>query len=112
MTEFSKVISKLKGHEVTNPRVQKNLELLQALRVATEPVTLNADYKTMGSVKFLNRKGLLKYKAKGEDRIVVYPTLLFYYLTLIIKCDTYDVYKQALKLYEVIGDKLNEVKPE
>lgn len=112
MTEFSKIISKLKGHEVTNPRVQKNLELLQELRVATGPVTLNADYKTMGSVKFLNRKGLLKYKAKGEDRIVIYPTLLFYYLTLVMKYDSYTCYKEALKLYFLIGDKLNEVKPE
>ena len=52
---FDGIAEHFKGKEYTNPRVQKNLEVLQLLVEATEPVTLNNDYKTLGSVKFLNR---------------------------------------------------------
>lgn len=99
-----------KGHEVTNPRVIKNLEVLDLIK---DGATFDdCDYQTFGAIKFLNRKGLLKYKKRKEDtnKIVVYPTLLFYYLTLVLKYDTYTVYSESIKLYEKVGDKLNHVK--
>ena len=109
MSEFKKFVSKIMPkHEITNPRVLKNLEVLSCLDGGF--VCKLNDHKTIGAVKFLNRKGLLKYKKGKEDELIIYPTLLFYYLTLVMKYDIHTVYAESIKLYEAVGEKLNDVK--
>ena len=98
-------------HENTNNRVQNNVDIIQLLREATGPTAISKNIKNINSVKFLNRKGLVKYDIK-EDKIKLFPTLLFFYLTLVLKYDSYSVYKECIKLYHIIGDKLNNIKGE
>ena len=111
MGPFRKIVTAINTkHAITNARVLKNLSVLETLAEAKGPIVLDNEYSTFGVLVFLNRKGLLKYKKEGTNKVKIYPTLLFYYLTLVMKYDIYTVYQESIKLYRLIGDKLNDIK--
>ena len=111
MSSFKNIVRAINTkHEVTNSRVLKSLDVLETLTKANGPIVLDNEQSTFGTLVFLNRKGLLKYKKEGTNKVKIYPTLLFYYLTLVMKYDIYTVYQESIKLYRLIGDKLYEIK--
>lgn len=109
MRDFKSIVKQLNGHEVTNPRVLKNLEILG--KIVPGVVTIENTHENFTSIKFLNRKGLLKFKKSPNPKeLFIYPTLLYYYLTLVLKYDIYKVYSESIKLYDTVGERLNDVK--
>lgn len=67
----------------------------------------NSDWK---SIRFLNKRGLVKYYK--TDRTNVYTislTLFCFYLTRIKKYDIARVYSEATKLYNFIGESKNGI---
>lgn len=71
----------------------------------TTTVCTNTDWK---SVKFLNKRGLIKYfKTYQENVIRIEPTLLCLYLTKVMKYDIQETYNEAVKLYNKIGEVKN-----
>lgn len=66
----------------------------------------NSDWQ---SVKFLNKRGLIKYfKAIDPyDAVRIEPTLLCLYLTKVLKYDIEETYNEAVKLYNKIGEVKN-----
>lgn len=67
-------------------------------------ISTNQDWK---SIRFLNRRGLIKYFKNGEVSYSIVPTLFCLYLTKYKKYAIDKVYNEAVKLYNLIGEERN-----
>lgn len=70
-------------------------------------ISTNQDWK---SIRFLNKRGLIKYFKNGEVSYSIVPTLFCLYLTKIKKYDIEKTYNEAVKLYNFIGESKNGYK--
>ena len=74
----------------------------------TTHIISNSDWK---SIRFLNKRGLIKYfKADSKDMYTITPTLFCFYLTKVKKYDIAKVYHEATRLYNFIGENKNASK--
>lgn len=61
------------------------------------------------SVRLLNKRGLIKYYLTDKKNIVtVVPTLFCLYLTVKKKYAIEKVYTEAVELYDMIGEEIND----
>ena len=68
----------------------------------TTHIISNSDWK---SIRFLNKRGLIKYyKEQKKDTYTITLTLFCLYLTKFKKYDIAKVYSEATKLYNSIGE--------
>lgn len=73
----------------------------------TTHIVSNNDWK---SIRYLNKRGLIKYfKTDKEDIYTITLTLFCLYLTNVKKYDTARVYHEATKLYDSIGETKNGI---
>lgn len=74
------------------------------------------NYRVMGNeewkaIRFLNKRGLIKYFLTEEKNVItIMPTLLCLYLTKKKKYGIEKAYKEAVDLYEMIGEGIINVK--
>lgn len=74
----------------------------------TTHIISNNDWK---SIRYLNKRGLIKYfKTKDKDIYTITLTLFCLYLTNVKKYDIARVYHEATKLYDSIGEMKNASK--
>ena len=73
----------------------------------TTHIVSNNDWK---SIRFLNKRGLIKYfKTDKEDIYTITLTLFCLYLTKVKKYDIEKVYNEANKIYNLIGGEKNDI---
>lgn len=90
----------------TQRLLQLTMEYYDKCGTFSTRLVTNSDWQ---SVKFLNKRGLVKYfKAIDPyDAVRIEPTLLCLYLTKVMKYDIQETYNEAVKLYNKIGEVKN-----
>lgn len=101
-----KLFKKDKPLNYTQRLLQLTMEYYDKCGTFSTRLVTNSDWQ---SVKFLNKRGLIKY-FKGEQPydVRIEPTLLCLYLTKVMKYDIEKTYNEAVKLYNKIGEVKNE----
>lgn len=101
-----KLFKKDKPLNYTQRLLQLTMEYYDKCGTFSTRLVTNSDWQ---SVKFLNKRGLVKYfKAIDPyDAVRIEPTLLCLYLTKVMKYDIEETYNEAVKLYNKIGEDKN-----
>ena len=101
-----KLFKKDKPLNYTQRLLQLTMEYYDKCGTFSTRLVTNSDWQ---SVKFLNKRGLIKYfKAIDPyDAVRIEPTLLCLYLTKVMKYDIQETYNEAVKLYNKIGEVKN-----
>lgn len=102
-----KLFKKDKPLNYTQRLLQLTMEYYDKCGTFSTRLVTNSDWQ---SVKFLNKRGLIKYfKTYQENVIRIEPTLLCLYLTKVMKYDIQETYNEAVKLYNKIGEVKNGI---
>lgn len=103
-----KLFKKDKPLNYTQRLLQLTMEYYDKCGTFSTRLVTNSDWQ---SVKFLNKRGLIKYfKAIDPyDAVRIEPTLLCLYLTKVMKYDIEKTYNEAVKLYNKIGEDKNGI---